>query len=231
MTRIEIPHSAFPLQWPTGVRRTDERESSKFHGHRYENYEVTNGQTGAKEQRSWKRKRVVTIAEARDEVRAELQRLGAYDPVVLSTNLRVRKSDGLPASNQADPADPGVAVYFVLDGRETCIAIDRFERVADNLRAVARTIDAFRGIERWGGASLVAAAFTGFQGLPGPGVIVPPVAWWDVLGVRRDAPNDAIEAAARRLVMEFHPDKGGDPAKYIATIEAWDAARREQRRA
>ena len=166
---------------------------------------------------------VVDVAAARDDVLAELQRLGAREPVVVSTNLRTRL-DGLPASNQVEPSDPGAAVYFMLDARETCIAIDRFDRVADNLRAVAKTIEAMRGIERWGGASLVAAAFTGFQALPAPGETSAPP-WWVVLGVAEDASVDEINAAGRAAAGKLHPDKGGDATRFAAAVDAWNAGR------
>lgn len=62
--------------------------------------------------------------------------------------------DGFPRSGQSEPSDGGVAVYWLTSTGETkCIAIDRYDRVADNLAAVAATLDAMRAIERHGGAT------------------------------------------------------------------------------
>lgn len=224
MTSIEIPRTAFPLAWPVGVARSKFARSSDFHDMRTESYETTEARNGqwVKVTKSRKVRAKLTVASAREDVQAELQRLGAVEPVVISSNMKLRL-DGLPASNASEPFDSGVAVYFVLDKRETCIAIDRFDRVADNLRAVAKTIEAMRGIERWGGAALVSAAFTGFQGLPEKSG---GVGWWEVLGLESDAPIGAIESTARALRAQFHPDlPTGDVAKFNAVSQALDQAR------
>jgi hypothetical protein len=226
---VTTPHrEAYPLCWPVHVKRTRSRLSARFHGTTWQTSSYTPpGGTPS----TYRRKTVLTIAAGRDGVLLELDRLGARDPIVISTNLRTR-NDGLPASNQREPQDPGVAVYFLLDGRDTCIAIDRFDRVADNLRAVAKTIEAMRGIERWGGASLVAAAFTGFQALPGPGAAAESSLWWVVLGVNREAPTLEIERRARDLRAAHHPDKNpgdaGAHAVFVAVGQALDEARRER---
>lgn len=225
-TKLEIPRTASPLAWPPGVPRAKARESARFHGMTEQCSEYRDAQ-GATKVNVWKRKRSLSVAESRDDVLVELQRLGAREPVVISTNPRVRP-EGLPASNRIEPADPGAAVYFMLDGHETCIAIDRFDRVADNLRAVAKTIQAMRGIERWGGASLVTAAFTGFQGLPAPGETSAP-SWWIVLGVPETASRDSIEAAGHALAKKHHPDKGGDATEFGRVVDAWNAGRSARR--
>ncbi len=228
-TKLEIPRTAYPLTWPPGVAREKLTRTSDFHDMRTEYYEGTewrNGQS-VKVSRSRKVRAKLTVASARQDVQAELQRLGAGEPVVISSNMKLRL-DGLPASNASEPFDSGVAVYFMLDGHETCIAIDRYSRVADNLRAVAKTIEAMRGIERWGGASLVAAAFTGFQALPGPSAIVPPRPWHEVLMVAAHAPTEDVEWKARVMSAAQHPDKGGDTAKFVEIRDALEAFRRER---
>ena len=68
---------------------------------------------------------------------------------MISTNLKLRL-DGLPRSDQATPADPGVAVYFELDGKTIVLACDKWNRVADNIYAIAKHVDALRGQDRWG---------------------------------------------------------------------------------
>jgi hypothetical protein len=188
---------AFPLHWPVGRTRTapGRREAAAFK---------------------------VTLGSARDEVFAELTRLGARS-VVLSSNLQLRQ-DGKPYANQAQPADPGVAVYFQHRNLAMCFACDRWTKVEHNLRAIQKTIEALRGIARWGTGDMLQAAFTGFAALPAPGAARE---WWEVLGVPRDASAEVIKAAHRRLASEHHPDKGGDP-KLMAEINvALESAMKE----
>jgi len=49
-----------------------------------------------------------------------------------------------------------------------CLACDRWDKVQDNIYAIAMTIEPLRGIERWGSGSMVEQAFTGFFALPAP---------------------------------------------------------------
>lgn len=87
-----------------------------------------------------------------------------------------------------------------------CMAIDRYDKVADNLAAVAATLEAMRAIERHGGAAILDRAFTGFTALPPPRADRP---WWEVLGLDPSASKDEIRAAYRRLVSTVHEAKGG----------------------
>jgi hypothetical protein len=85
------------------------------------------------------------------------------------------------------------------------MAIDRYERVADNLAAIAATLEAMRAIERHGGAEILDRAFTGFAALPAPEQP------WQTLGLETSRPTrDQVEEAHRRLAMKHHPDRGGD---------------------
>lgn len=193
---------SYPLCWPAGRPRTvaSRRSRSRFH-------EKRQGEWG------WT-KEGITLASARDGLFEELRRLGGKR-VVLSTNLQLRL-DGLPRSGQRQPDDPGAAVYFHTDNgksRQLCFACDRWDRVEDNIVAIAKTIEALRGIERWGTGDMVQAAFTGFQALPAPPVVVASRAWWEVLGVSADATARIVEERYSALARVNHPDRGGDPAK------------------
>jgi hypothetical protein len=207
---VTIP--AFPLQWPAGWKRTPahQRAYAKF---------------GRKENvagRSWQSKRDLTIADAVKRVREEAARMGIRDDdLVINTNLKLRM-DGLPRSDQREPEDSGAAVYWRdKQGHTLCMAIDRYMRVADNLAAIAATLDAMRAIERHGGGEILNRAFTGFTALPGAGATTH---WRDVLDVPPGATREQIEQAYRRLRSLHHPDRGGDASRFHEIQKAFEEA-------
>jgi hypothetical protein len=153
----------YPLCWPAGRPRTADhrRARAKFHSQRREQSPYGGPLI---------RREGVSLATARDDLLAELTR----PAVILSTNLKLRQ-DGLPLAGQAQPTDPGVAVYFKYKNRDVCFACDRWSKIEDNLQAVRHTIEAFRGIRRWGTGDMVDAAFTGFAQLPAARVAIAPV--------------------------------------------------------
>ena len=186
---------AYPLQWPTGWPRTRKPQRSRFD---------------------------TTLAVARDCLLDELRRLGAGD-VVISTDIRTR-NDGLPYANAREPVDRGVAVYFTRHGRQQCIPCDRWDRVQDNLQAVRKTIEALRGLDRWGARQIVDAAFTGFVALPES----LPDDWRSVLGVPPECKSlSEVRDRYRRRRREYHPDHGGDPEMFHAVQKAWEQAQQE----
>lgn len=195
------PIPAFPLQWPPGWRRLQAHERKRA---RFANY-----------------KRELSVLDGVERVLEELARLGVKrDDLVISTNIPTRL-DGLPRSERV-PQDPGVAVYWRKGSATRCMAVDRYDRAADNLAAIAATLEAMRAIERHGGAEILDRAFTGFIALPAP------EQWFEVLGVRANATAEQIDEAYRRLAMKHHPDRGGDGAQMArinAAREAGTAAR------
>jgi hypothetical protein len=172
--------TAFPLAWPSGWPRTpwDKRQPSRF---------SPGGLSKEAQETIW-----------------ELGRLGARNAVI-STNIELRR-DGLPYSGRRAPDDPGVAVYFTYEGRQQCIPCDRWATVEENLRAIWKSIEALRSLERWGAKSFVDAAFTGFTAIAGPASAKP---WWEVLGVSQWASREQINAAWRGKAQAAHPDAGG----------------------
>ncbi|WP_197091036.1 J domain-containing protein [Herbaspirillum chlorophenolicum] len=162
-------------------------------------------------------------------VLAELDRMGyTRDDVVISTNVPVRL-DGLPRSDRGEPFDSGAAVYWrTRKGENKVMAIDVYDRVADNLAAVAATLDAMRAIERHGGAVVLDRAFSGFTALPAPGQTVKRD-WQDVLGLRSVAlpTREQVKAAYRALASMHHPDKGGSEAMMAELNVAQDEALKE----
>lgn len=169
----------YPLHYPAGWQRSRYHEKSNF------NLKGTR-----------------TFAEARDELLRQLSLLGATN-VILSTNIELRQ-DGLPYSKQKQVDDPGVAVYFKLNKQDRVLACDRWNKVMDNIWAIAKHIDSMRGQLRWGVGSLD-QAFMGYQALPEK----IERHWWQVLGVHSDAKLQDIKVAYRELAKSAHPDLNG----------------------
>lgn len=161
----------------------------------------------------------MTPDRARQELEDEISRLGGRY-VILSTNIELRR-DGKPYAGQKEPIDSGVAAYFERLGKQMVFACDKWDRVRDNMRAIQKTIEAIRGIERWGASDLLERALTAFEALPAP------KNHWDILGVRRGATADEISTAFRAKAMKAHPDAGGSTAEMAELNAARDAALRE----
>lgn len=185
--------SAFPLHWPKQRPRKikDQRRTGRF-----------SVKTGHITQ-------AITINEAVVRLQAELDRIGAENPI-LSSNLQLRL-DGFPRSGQGEPADPGVAVYFDLDGRPHCLPCDTYTKTAQNIAAIAAHIEATRAIERYG-VSSVTEMFTGFAALPPPSTIQLPGRrnWWEVLGVSPGCTKAEAQSAYRDLAMKYHKEGRSD---------------------
>lgn len=195
--------TAYPLQWPEGWPRT------KSHLRKNGNF---------RKDGKW-----VTVYQACDRVLVELGRLGiGRDDIVISTNLKTRM-DGLPRSDQSEPGDHGAAVYWETRKHERRVmAIDRYNTVADNLAAIAATLEAMRAIERHGGAQILDRAFTGFVALPAPGA---QRHWRAVIGVGPDVRDLAVvRAEFRRRAADHHPDRPGGTHDAMAELNAALAA-------
>lgn len=205
---------AYPLAWPPGRTRTDpqRRKRAAFHGTGTRAASYGGGTTTFRREKS--------VEESTNALLHELGLLTGAGKAVISTNLPLRR-DGLPKSDHA-PIDPGVAVYFRYQGQDTAFACDRWDRVADNIYAIAKTIEAIRGIARWGSSEMVRAAFTGFRRLP------PPVRPWRlVFGFSADETPmlEEVDRRHREATAKHHPDRGG-----LDTIMAEINAARDQAR-
>lgn len=209
--------TATPLSWPMGKPRTpaDERKHGRFGKRNSSGY-------GLKE---------VTVADGRDRVTEALDKFTRRgqtyrvppDSIIISTDLALR-NDGFPRSGQREPSDPGVAVYFKLDGQAQCIPCDVYHRIADNLAAVADCIEALRTLERHD-ASLMRAAFTGFAQLASPEAMGRPH-WRQVLNT--DSHDiEQVRKAYRAALRTAHPDKGGSSEAFHEVQEAWNQAQTE----
>lgn len=209
---------AHPLTWPEGQPRT-------------EHWQRITGRFNKKERRgtnNYKSSVEITINDGLQRVRAQLETIGiSSDDYVISTNLPLRL-DGSPKSSAKNPDDPGVSVWWRhKKAPPRVMAIDLYDRVADNLAAIAAVLDAMRSIERHGGKVIHDKAFTGFAALPSPEAIAD-LHWKQVLELKDGISPDwaDIEAAYKRLASKNHPDKGGDAAQFRAITEAYAAAKK-----
>jgi hypothetical protein len=188
---------AYPLQWPIGQKRTERPQDSRFQ---------------------------VTPNQAYEDLIEELRLLGATN-IVVSSNVETYERGGrqIPYKNQ-NVQDTGVAVYFTKNNDQMCIACDRWLKVFHNVRAIGLTVQALRGLERWGTSDMVSQAFAGFAQIPaqansGSG-------WWVELGL--DSPGYSLEdceRAYRKQAKNAHPDLGGTAAQMARLNEAIASAR------
>lgn len=186
---------AYPLTWPVGYKRTKYRIRSRF------------DQTMDKAQRS---------------LRDELTRLGARE-IVVSTNLRLR-SDGMiyAADLNKNIEDPGVAIYFKYKGKDVSMCCDQYSRVWENIYALAKGIEALRGMERWGVSEFLDRAFTGFTALPESAASI---SCWQILGFERPTHDkDLIKRTYLLLAKKVHPDTGGSTSAFQELNEAYRIA-------
>lgn len=192
---------AYPLQWPDGWKRTEpyRRGTPRFKG---------------------------TFASARDGLLGEIRKFGG-SMIVLSTNIPLRL-DGLPYSSARSPDDPGVAVYFQRKGKAVSLACDKWRSVTENIRALELTLEAMRGIDRWGSSELMERTFTGFTALPAPeSASMKP--WESVLGLAGCRDLGTVRKRRNELVRKYHPDFGEEAShdKMAEVNRAFESAESE----
>lgn len=154
------------------------------------------------------------------ELLNEIKLFGATHPII-SSDLELR-NDGLPYANQRMPGNSGVAVYFVLKGEQRCIPCDRYSTPKHNIRAISKTIEAMRGIERWGSGEMMKRTLHAFAALPAPRA----KHWSQILEVSSTWDMPQIEAAYRKKARECHPDNGGSHDAMAEINAAVDEARK-----
>jgi hypothetical protein len=182
----------YPLHWPSHRPRKKTRVAGSF----------KSGQ------------QPITLTPALDRLENELRRFGAMH-VVISTNIEPRL-DGRPRAGQPQPTDPGAVAYCSIRGKPFALACDTFNKVEQNIAALAAHIDATRAQERYGVAS-AEESLQAFSALPPPatGPVVRP--WREVLSFGPTFPTDmepqdaalVVGAKFKRLAEKLHPDKGG----------------------
>lgn len=186
--------NAYPLQWPIDRPRTSD----------------------------WARKvgpNQMPEGRVRQLLLYELGKMNV-DNIVVSTNVATRR-DGLPYAGQRAPEDPGVVLYFTRKGQDIAISCDRWASVNANLRAIGLTVEAIRGMERWGTEEMIDRAFTGFAALPET-ASAGKAEWWSTLGLDGPTKVEAvIKDAYKRAAVKTHPDRGGSNEAFQAVQEAF----------
>jgi hypothetical protein len=161
----------FPLQWLPQQPRTKRPDRARFGNH--------------------------SPSKAGDYLIHELQLLGAKN-CIISSNLQQRaRGDGFYANQKVD--DNGVVIYFDLKGKNKAMACDRWDKVEHNLWALYCSVQAIRGLERWGGSEFLDGLFTGFKALPSPD---------DVIITEKNYFIDVtdIDKRYKELAKLLHPD-------------------------
>lgn len=165
----------YPLEWPLGYPQT--KYPKRNHSFR------------------------TTFARARDFALAEIKRLGGKE-VIISTDIPV-KQDGMPYADatRRTMKSQGVAVYFKYNGESVVFCCDKWNDVEHNMHAVAKSIEAIRGLDRWGVSEMLKRVFTGFEALPEA-----QENWWTVLYCQPDSDPEFVKNAYRHLIKKYHPD-------------------------
>jgi hypothetical protein len=165
---------AFPLQWPVGFPRATKKKPSQFK---------------------------CTIAQARDGIIKQIQMMKG-SAVIISTNIPVKKDGLLYASGKPVDNDHGVAVYFTWRNEQRVLACDQYNSIWENLRAIENSIEAMRGLERWGCSDILARTFSGFKALPESH----PLTWYEYMGISKNSKLKEITSRYREMSKLHHPD-------------------------
>jgi hypothetical protein len=191
---------AYPLQWPKGQQKSLYQDGSRFK---------------------------TTLNAAIRFVQDEIARLGGKD-IVISSNRRVNL-DGSMSKRATGWDDTAVAIYFTESKQQRVFACDRWNKLEDNIYAIGKTIEALRGIERWGSKTMARQGFAGFTALPPPEESFNWRKFFADHGFPEMPANEVfIQAAYSKLSKDLHPDRPtGDASKMADLNRARDEALKE----
>lgn len=195
----------FPLQWPVGYPRTKYPMEARFGS--------------------------ITFERSRQKLFRELEKMLDYNDrktIVLSTDLPLR-NDGMPYAS-AKANDKGVAVYFNRKGEQMVLCCDKWKKMEHNIHAICKTVEAMRGIDRWGVSDFLKRSFQGFNALPPAAHDKPKRKWWVVFEypVMPDFIGEwpRIEAQYKSLAKKRHPDAGGTTEAFQELVSAFVEAKK-----
>jgi len=178
-----------PLDWPLEYPRTARPKKSAF--------------------------KSITIYRAVENLVLEVNRLvhgraskRKPSDMVISSNVPLKLDGGISANYQRSVIrDKGVAVYFRKGNTDLVLCCDKFDTVESNLHAIFKTVEAMRGIDRWGVSDFLERSFTGFKALPAPGVKSFRGQWWEEMRFEKaPAVFQDVYERYRHLAKLFHPD-------------------------
>jgi len=167
----------YPLKWPIQQPRTTYKQRARFGNH--------------------------SQSKAGDYLINELERMGGRKTVISSNLQKRQRNDGFLTNQRVD--DPGVVIYFQLKGQPKAMACDKYDKPEHNLWALYLSVQAIRGLERWGGSEMINSLFTGFKALPSPeDAIITSAQYFSEFQTKLEA-----KERYRTLCKELHPDVGG----------------------
>ncbi len=138
----------------------------------------------------------------------EIARLGGKN-LILSSNYTL---------GNERPKLPGVVAYFDLNGKPIAIPCDRWSKIEHNVYAIALTVEAIRGMDRWGAKHMIEAMFQGFKALPEK---AGGAQWFEVIPCDPKGTFEAFYASYREAMKKAHPDAGGNHEAAVAVNEAY----------
>ena len=118
-----------------------------------------------------------------------------------------------------------VRLRYSKEGVDVELAIDKWPRAVDNLRALYLTVDALRLNEYRGISEAVRQAYAQ---LPAPAPEPVRRDPYVVLGANPEADMETIEALYRIRAKRLHPDAGGNPEAWKELQAAIEQIRRER---
>ena len=186
------------LDWPAGFERTPESERE-----RNRSFEATLGSTT-------------------QDLATEMGRMDVDAWRGEITNAHT-KSNGLPLHN-ANPDDPGFVLRWTDEEEQFAVACDASPRLRDNVRTVYLWVHEtrMRGNRpvKTGDTEFAAARLPPGDGEETVAVGSTATLAHEVLGVRENAPDVVVEAAARAQKASAHPDNGGSREEFQEVVQA-----------
>lgn len=167
----------------------------------------------------------VSLSDAFTRLESTLVRLDATD-YSYSFAARQRPHDQRPAAG-ADPDDPGFVCRWAMTDDQFAVGCDQYVRLRSNVAAVESYLTDKRALVD-APVTTAAPEFENARLSLGGRDDVEANAGLDdtdktpaeILGVSPEAPDVVVEAAARALKAERHPDNGGTAAAFQRVVDA-----------
>ena len=187
------------IDWPAAIDRTPEEDRETYpHGFG------------------------VSRREAFDHLLEQLRKMDATDVQVDTAADHQSRNPNLPYS-EAQADDPALVVRYKLEGTPHIVAMDKWDSLRDNTRAVGLTLEAKRALTRYGVESVESEFSTHRLPSGDEDAIATGPPPHEVLEVAPDADPEVVQAAAKRRKAQTHPDAGGDEAAFKRVVEAEEA--------